>query len=338
MTGRTIHLDGPPGRALLLTPIAWHYLAVTGSDASILMIPPYMKREFKASGLDRIFPHMASKPLSFLDNASIAPFSTEQSLWVRPDVIFSWDYLAWSFERVKFPGLIRISPDGGDKSRLFRVLGDAGGHSGRVTWLWARYQEELDTFYSQLPEELEEKTLVILANTGFTLWNGSTNPHFHKILKKLKAVNAAEKKSFRSGKFNATALLNIETLLQMDPEIIYINPYALAFTYTSVADIYNNPKLQGLKAVKNRRVYHMPSGMARLEGPVEEPLLVMWLFQTLRPELAPHVDLRKKILEAFMVMYGYSISKEEIDAWLRLEENSLSHGYARFYAHEVQRP
>jgi iron complex transport system substrate-binding protein len=77
----------------------------------------------------------------------------------------------------------------------------------------------------------------------------------------------------------------------------------------------------------------MPSGAARLEGPMEEPLFVIWMYQTMHPEAESSINLRDKIKSAFIDMYHYELSEKEIDEWLRLDENLLSYGYEQFQAH-----
>ena len=330
MSGCDVELVGPASRIMVNTPITWHYLAITGSDEAVIMIPPYMKREVGVSVLGKIYPSLNLKPLSFLNNASAAPFSVEQAMLINPDVVLSWDYISASFENVKFPGLVKIAQDDGDKRKLFQVLGELSGRSERVAWLWSRHQKEMAYLRSTLRNDVKKKKMIILANTDFALWNNASQPHVHQWLRQLGGLNLAEKMRFGGGQFRTSAALNLEALLRLDPDLIYINPYALAFASIDVAEIYTNPKLQGLKAVKNKRIYHMPSGAARLEGPVEEPLFMIWMYQTMHPELPSAINLRDKIKEAFIDMYHYEMSDREIDDWLRLEENQISNGYDRF--------
>ena len=329
MSGQSVEFDALPSRIMMNTPVAWHYLTLTNSDEAITTIPPYMAREISVSLLGKIYPRLSSKPVSFLGSAAASQPSVEQAMTINPDAILTWNYLSRGFENAKIPGVVKIISDGGDKRKLFQTLGQLSGQPDRAEQLWARHQKEMDEFFASQPDDVKEKTLIVLGNNSLALWNSASNPHFIKLFETLGGRNLAEQT-----KLGNAETVNLETLLKLDPDIIYLNPYGMVFTTLTVGDIYTNPKLKGLKAVKNKRVYHMPAGAARLEGPVEEPLFMMWMYQTMHPEIEPTVNLRNKIKDAFMVMYHYDISTEEIDAWLRLSENRLSAGYGRFCSPE----
>ena len=324
MTDRLVRLDEPVRRAVILTPMAWHYLTVTKSDESIVMVPPYMKFEFAESVLGRIFPALAAKPESIFDTRSASLFSAEQSLLMNPDVVFSWDYLARDLENIKFKGLIKITGDGRYKDKLYKLLGELTGREALVERMWAGYRANESALLAEIPAGLGEKTLVVIGNDNFVLWRGKPFRKYNDDLKKIQVHNPAEKLAAPGGR------LSMESLLLLDPDFIFINPFSSNFTALTVADIYAHPVLSGLRAVSSRRVYHMPLGGARLEGPYEDYLLLLWTAAVMRPELPLSLDLRAEIKKSYLEAFGYGLSEDETDAWLRLAENLESAGYARF--------
>jgi iron complex transport system substrate-binding protein len=324
MAGRLVHLEGPARRAVLQTPVAWHYLTATKSDESIAMVPPYMKYEFAESVLGRIFPALAAKPESIFDVNSAALFSAEQALLMNPDVILTWYYQTRDLEKIKFPGLIVIERDGRYKEKLYRVLGQLTGQEERVERMWARYRANEAALFAEMPPGLREKTLVVIGSDSFALWTGSAYRKFEDDLKNLRARNLAGRGP------NPGARLNMESLLLSDPDFIFINPFSSYFTTLTVGDIYQNPAWRGLKATAQRRVYHMPLGAARMEGPYEDYLFLLWMALVLHQELNLDHDLRAEIRDSYQTAFDYEMSEDEIDAWLRLEENSFSSGYRGF--------
>lgn len=74
----------------------------------------------------------------------------------------------------------------------------------------------------------------------------------------------------------------------------------------------------------------MPRGAARLEGPLEEHLLILWLWQTVRPQIPLKFDMREEIRLSYRFVFNYELTEDQIDQWLRLEENMRSFGYGRF--------
>jgi iron complex transport system substrate-binding protein len=324
MTGRLVQLDGPARRIMMLAPVSWHYLAVEPTDEFILMIPPYMKREIDLSVLSHIFPHLSQKPITFFDNSTANVFSIEESMLMNPDVVLSWAYLASNFERIKSNGLIKIVADKGEKEDLFRVLGELTDKKHRVDWLMARYNENLNKILSDLPGDIERLNILILDDDGFSLGTEKYYKRFNKNIGLINAFNAAEAEGGKNRN------INMESILSIDPDVLFINHYLLAFSTITVPDIYANDKFQGLKAVRNKRVYHMPRGSSRLEGPFEEPLFFLWLLQTLHPELPSNLSLRDEIKKTYLDVFNYMMTEDEVNSWLRLDENLLSEGYSHF--------
>lgn len=118
--------------------------------------------------------------------------------------------------------------------------------------------------------------------------------------------------------------INVEQLMRWDPDIILLNNFEPDL---SPADIYNDPRLASLKAVKSRRVYSYPRGGFRWEPPSQEsPLTHQWLLNLFHPDLAP-ADFRQQIRDAYQFIYSYRIRDAEIDRLLKLPANQGSQGY-----------
>jgi iron complex transport system substrate-binding protein len=331
MTGRPVTLAAPPRRIMPLTPVTWHYLAIEPDDKRFLKIPPYMRREIGLSPLKWVFPGLLDKPVAFLDNNSASGFSVEETMAQSPEAVLSWDYLSPAFERAKVRGLIKISADSGEKERLFKLLGQVTGKSGRVEWLLGRLERKKAELFAAAAAcaaqgQIRPQGVLIIDDDNFSLGTGKYYSRFNFNAQRLGIKNLAEQPGFANG------FLNVEELLKIDPEIIFINHYLLAFSTMTVDDVYKNPKLQGLRAVQNRRVYHMPKGAARLEGPLEEHLLAIWAFQAAHLNAPFSHGLREEIKMSYREIWGYGLSDGQVDEWLRLKENLASKGYARFMA------
>jgi ABC-type Fe3+-hydroxamate transport system substrate-binding protein len=132
----------------------------------------------------------------------------------------------------------------------------------------------------------------------------------------------------RAGMVNANAERKIpgddaERILVLDPDIILLavgNP----------KDYMSEARWQGLKAVRERRVYRRP-------GPPEwwpwgvtfKPVVMRWMAEVAHPErLRPRV--RQILRERTMSEFGYRFSDEQVDLQLHAAENSDSAGAERF--------
>ncbi|MDR1545921.1 MAG: ABC transporter substrate-binding protein [Deltaproteobacteria bacterium] len=324
MTGRTVVLDGPAEQVFILTPVLWHYLSTSLDDGPVVKIPPYMRREFSLSVLGRLFPDLKNKAAAFTNFGHPGPISVEEVLEARPDAALVWDYMSQGLELVNFQGLMKTTADGGDKTKLFRTLGELTGQEDRVRWLWERYERERDAVAAEMKDCVRPVRIAILGTTGFALWGPPSQRFLTGNLSLICGRNVAEGLSSTNGQ------LNLENLMRLEPDVIYLNPYVLDQTDLETGAICADPRFQGLEAVRRRRVYHMPLGASRLEGPVEAALSLLWLRLTMHPDAPSALDLRQKVRETYRDVYGYDMSDEEIDVWLRLEENSPSAFYGQF--------
>ena len=310
---------------MMLTPVSWHYLTVEMTAEHVLMVPFYMRREYLNSPLNPIFPSMAKLPLTFLDNSAASPFSVEESMAWGPDVILAWDYISQDFDKAKIAGLVKIAADKGEKEKLLEILGAITGKGDRVEWLFKRCAEKKRFILDNIDPNLKPKTFIVISNETYSMWGAGNFKRFTEMTASLGAVNLAAAKPSR------VAALNMESILALDPDVIYINPYSLNFTRVDVKGFLADPRLQGMRAVKEGRVYRMPRAGSRLEGPVEEPLFMLWLYETLHPEAPRLADLRQEVWAAYKEVYDYAMTDHEVDQWLRIEENRLSKGYAAMF-------
>lgn len=105
-----------------------------------------------------------------------------------------------------------------------------------------------------------------------------------------------------------TGDVSLEQVALWDPDVIS--------TSADVSAILDDPDLQNLKAVKEKRVYKSPSGAMGWDAPSPEvPLGFAWLAQTLYPDLFTDIDLEAKTKELFADFYGYELSDEEYQAF-----------------------
>lgn len=326
MTGRTVRLDGPARRVMMLTPNLWHYLAVEETGDHLLMLAPFMKKEADDSVLGKIFPELDRKPLMAVDRRNSAPFNVEETLMAAADLVFVWEYLSPGYERMGVKGLIKYRSDGGDKSQFYDILGRTSAKPERVRRLWEIYDRRMARFteaFSDLASK-EPQTIIVLANDSFSLWSDNGFKRFSENLVKVAGRNLAG--SARP----ALGPMSMEALLQLDPDVIYLNFHNLSWSTLTIGDLLSDPRLQGMRAIRTGRVYHMPLGAMRLEGPVEEPLFMAWMAMTLHPGSGGGLDLRREIRDSYSEAVGYHLTDDDIDNWLRYEENSSRPGHFVF--------
>lgn len=324
MAGRSVVIDAPVQRAMLFAPVAWHYLTVDGTDRHVSSVAGYMKAEAEATLLGRLFPTFAAREEARTQVGAV-PLGVEQVLYEQPDAVLVWAWFARDLEAVRYPGLVELaSADGVDETALFRLLGTLTGKEGRVDALLQRYEPETARLLSADPGADAPAEVMVIGASDHSFWNGNARA-FNAMLRSIGGRNVAE------GITN-NGFVTLEELLRLDPAVILLNSY-----YGSTmrpADIYADPALRNVRAVRERRVYRMPVGASRMAGLVEAPLMMAWTARLLHPSLQWEAPLRDAIRRTYKAVYGYEMTPEEIDAMLQVDANAVSAGYTVFLERE----
>ncbi|BCG60780.1 hypothetical protein PUR_42050 [Paenibacillus sp. URB8-2] len=96
---------------------------------------------------------------------------------------------------------------------------------------------------------------------------------------------------------------SMEQIYQWDPDIIICNEA------DTVVYLMEDSKWQGLRAVKEHRVYNIPVGATRWgqRGSLETFFAILWLGTTIYPEQYKDVDLKKEVLDFYNNILGLKI-------------------------------
>ena len=108
------------------------------------------------------------------------------------------------------------------------------------------------------------------------------------------------------------AEVNLEQVYAWDPDMILITN----FTSAQPQDLYDNTvgsyDWSGVSAVKNQQVYKMPLGMYRSYTPgVDTPVTLLWLAQTVYPNLFADIDIVEKTKDYYKTVFGVELTEEQ---------------------------
>ena len=173
-------------------------------------------------------------------------------------------------------------------------------------------------------EQTESPTAIYLRTAGDGGYNAgmsSKDAYMNTWMTMSGATNPAVDVEYQTA--SATS---IEQIIEWDPEVIFVS----AMSALVPEDIYNDPALAELQAVKNKKVYMSPSGGFWWDPPsAESTLSFIWAAQVLFPETADY-DLRAEMVELYEYLYDYTLSDDEIDQILRFDMNGDAANYDQF--------
>lgn len=322
MAGKPLYMRKPVQKGMIFAPVADNFIIVDNSAKHVTALAPYIRDEAARTMLGKIFPDLLSKQTAHTVQVT-QPLGVEQTLLLNPDVVLLYDFQAQPFEAAGFPGLARITSIRDREEKMFSLLEGLTGQSQRRQSMFSRRQVLLEKLFASIPQNKPPVTTLTLSHKNYHLFS-SLFENFNTNLRRCNAINLAEKPFAPSG------VMNVERLLKLNPEVIFLYDYRNDLT---VQDIYGNEVLSGLQAVRNQRVYRMPRGIARMTGPVEEPLLFYWMTQLLHPEITPVISFRQLVKETYHDVFGYPLTDADVDDILNMRANESSTGYHLFSAY-----
>ena len=108
---------------------------------------------------------------------------------------------------------------------------------------------------------------------------------------------------------------SLEQVYAWDPSLMLITN----FTSAQPDDIYNNAigvfDWSGVKAVQDKKVFKMPLGMYRsYTCGVDTPMTLLWLAQTVYPDLFSDIDLTQEVKAYYLDVFGVELTDEQADS------------------------
>lgn len=320
--GQTVTIDGPVDKiAFAVIPAPSIFAAVDRSYDRIVGINQSTLVANQGGMFSTVFPQSASSTV--VSGPNFIP-NVETLLDLDPDVVVQWgdrgSEVIEPIERAGFPVIGLQYGTQEDLETWITLFSEIAGkpERGRELVDW-HHTEIAATRAAVAAETAPRPRSLILSRTAdsYSTTSASGYDGFQFDLVGGDLVT----KGFVSEGGKVTA----EQILAWDPEVILLS----GFDESTPADIYADPRLAGVSAVQNQRVYKTPLGAYRWQVPsVESPLMWQWMRAVFYPETA--TDLRANIRESFDHLFGYSISEDQIDQVLRLDLNADAADYDRF--------
>ncbi len=324
--GRDVSVAAPAQRVVTFNSVLWLYLTLERGAGPIAGASASTVRTVSTGLLDRAFPSAAAIPTDVSVDGFFVP-NVEAILRRAPDAVFQWvgrndpAYLE-PLDRAGLPVVaLRQTRDERDYFSTARLIGAVSGRSARAEALIDDYRDS----YARLDHHVQAGLQATKGRRQRVLYLWKWRPlipidgknFFGTLLERAGGVNVA-------AQLARPERVSMEKILLWDPEVVVL----FCCDRTTPSDLYQDPMWRPVSAVRNRRVYKVPSGGSRFADLVEGPLYSRWLTELLFPELPS--TLRGDLRQTFQQVYGLDLDDDTLDHTLHMKVNSVSAGYDRF--------
>lgn len=189
--------------------------------------------------------------------------------------------------------------------KTYTMLGDLLGEGERTAKL-AQYCKKTignaDTITKAIPDDGKVRVYMAIGDTGLNT-NAAGSIHAD-VLSRVGAVNVADVKVVSSG---GGSEVSFEQILRWNPDVIIADGQASYNTITT------NSEWKELKAVKNGKVYRIPSTpYSFISNPpsVNRVIGINWLGNLLYPEKY-NLDIKKEVKNFYKLFYSINLTDEQ---------------------------
>lgn len=297
--GREITLEKPAERVVSSYYITTSMLIALGAKDKIVGI------EAKAD--KRPIYQMAAPDFLELPAVGTAKeFNLESCIALHPDLVILPKKLSEQADILNGMGITSmvVNPESMEElKQTIEHLGKATGAEERAEKLLSYYDEKT-TMLKEIVANENENPKIYIAGTSSILRASSPKMYQNSLIELAGGVNAASEI-----KDNGWADISYEQLLSFDPNIIVVIPEA---DYTK-EDVLADSQLKNVNAVKNQKVYEMPSSFEAWDSPVPSGILgAMWLSSIVNEEKYPFEKFKQDASLFYKDFYDVDIDSAQI--------------------------
>ncbi|WP_257161772.1 ABC transporter substrate-binding protein [Corynebacterium cystitidis] len=318
--GEEITIETPVERiASAVIPAPTIIAAVDGSWDRIVGINESLLKANQEGIISQIFPASVSTPV--VSDRQFTP-NMETILSQDPDVFIQWgdrseDIIA-PLDNAGIPTLGLEYGTQEDLETWITLFGEVLGKEDRSERLISWMHEEQEAVSEQVESLGKPKVRGLQMSYSDEAIKVDTEKHYAQHVFGLAGVE-----NMASSAVSQDGVVSAEQILDWDPEIIFLS----AFDEAVPDDVYNDPRLSEVTAVKERRVYRAPLGVYRWQVPSAESPLYWNYVAALAYPGEYEVDLPEMMRENISWIFNYELSEEDIELILRTDINNGSANY-----------
>ncbi|NLP42356.1 MAG: ABC transporter substrate-binding protein [Veillonellaceae bacterium] len=273
--GRTVTIPQKPQRIVLLSPSFVNLLYSVDGKA--------IGRPNSKSGT---IPQAA---LSVPEVGFVYNINLEKLAALQPDLVIGvqglHEKLVPSMESNNIPIIILRYKTLEDNIEITRLLGSIAGTQAKAELVIQNIQSQIQTIIAKLPVDKSRKVAILHATSKSVTVELDTTIA-GSIAKELGLVNIAAG-SMPVNADNDTVPYSMEKLVENDPDIMFVVTMGdkAEIEKRMWADVQSNPAWKSLRAVKEQKVYFLPSELFLLNPGLRMPEAVEYMGKLVYPEV-----------------------------------------------------
>ncbi len=293
---RTVTIEKAPERIVSGYYISTSALIALGLEDKVVGL--------EAKAASRPIYSLAAPKLLDLPNVGTAKeFDLEGCIALNPDLVILPIKLKDQISTLEQMGIVVVGVNPENEELLLEAITMIAKLTGATNY------EELINYYTEKENEITdihgkitEKPSVYLAGNSSMLSTASANMYQNDLIEAAGGINVANDIAD-----SYWANISYEQLIAYNPEYIIIVPEA---DYTK-EDIMGDSNLSNLDAIKNNKVYEMPSSFEAWDSPVPSSILgKMWLTSILYKDLYSNDNFAEDVAHFYRTFYDFEIDKE----------------------------
>ncbi len=311
--GRKVEINGEVKKVAAFYPLAGHAFAMLDRNIEIVAVSQGLKRDVL---LEELNPSLTNAVIA----GSGREVSIETLMEQNPDlIVVTKNMVSNEGEKQKLdhsniPYLVIDYTNITEQQEVISILGKAIGKEKKA--------KEYNNFYKDTVSIVKERVKNIPESERASV--------FHSISE---ATRTETKGTISSDWINTVGLINVtedeklnlfentkyfvslEQLYIWDPDAFLVNDIETAKYMMS------DDKWAGLDAVKNEKIYPLPTGISRWGhiSSLEIPLVLLWTGQTFYRDEFRDIDLNQEIKDYYKNFFDYEVSDKQVESILKAE-------------------
>ena len=298
-------------------PVPYIVLGLDASDRRFVGINPDFKPGLQSNVLNDYFPGLQKLPDKVCSKA-FAP-NIEEIMKLKPDLILNWSRFSEAIAQMQSFGfnVVGVNYDGSDQNDrdMVHIVAKAIDREEMADSImqWRdSTQLQIKAVSDNIPREKKPKVIFLYNYETLRVGGEKCYENF--------CINLTGGRNMGAG-LGIDRSVNIEQILEWDPDIIL---YGGWINNIDPVNIYQNPFLSDVSAVRNHRVIKMPHWASN-----ESVLTWKWMAEIIQPDLYDY-NLREDIRVSYLWQYKIKLTEEDIDKVLFCRANAGSPLYTNF--------